>query len=365
VRGGWFIFFAIFCVVGWRPAYGASDGFVSAKAGYVWKFPFDHGNHPGYQTEWWYYTGHLKTGDGQRYGFELAFFRRGLSRQVDNDSSFTARDLYFAHFALSDLSGKKFWYAQKINRPGPGLAGAASGSVSVYNENWRVFHEGPGHRLQAEEAGRAIDLLLQSPFPAVLNGRGGTSVKGAGNASLYYSFPRMSVSGTLSVDGKAQPVTGQAWMDHEFFTGALDEDEAGWDWFGLQFSDGTDLMLYRLRLKKGGVDPASAGTFTDARGKELHLTAADFRAQALESWKSPRTGALYPTRWLIQIPKLQLVFEVGADFPDQELDTTESTQVVYWEGSVSLSGTRAGKPLKGEGYMELTGYNARRAGNQP
>ncbi|HVM31663.1 MAG TPA: lipocalin-like domain-containing protein [bacterium] len=331
-------------------------GFVAAKPGYVWKFPRDHGNHPAYRTEWWYYTGHLRGPEGQRYGFELTFFRQGLARNVDNPSSFTATDLYFAHFAISDLKAKAFWYAQKMDRPGPGLAGAASGGVSVFNEDWRAFHDGPGHRLQAQGQGRSIDLLLQSPFPAVLNGTGGYSVKGPGQASLYYSFPRMSVTGTLSVGGKPFPVTGEAWMDHEFFTDGLSSDEAGWDWFGLRFSDGTDLMLYRLRLKDGGVSPACAGTFTDVRGRATHLTASDIRAQPLESWKSPRTGAVYPTRWLIQVPKLQLTFQVGADFADQELDTAESTRVVYWEGSVGLSGQRAGKPVKGEGYMELTGY---------
>ncbi|MGH7738770.1 MAG: lipocalin-like domain-containing protein [bacterium] len=352
-----FLLLLIFLTV-WigTPAWSAGD-FVPAKPGYAWKFPRDHGSHPDYQTEWWYYTGHLKTPEGKRYGFELTFFRQGLARNVDNTSSFTATDLYFAHFAVSDLGAKTFWYAQKMNRPGPGLAGAAPGGVSVWNEDWRAFHDGPGHRLQAHGDGRSIDLLLQSPFPAVLNGPRGYSVKGPGEASLYYSFPRMSVTGTLGMGGKTFPVKGQAWMDHEFFTDGLNPQATGWDWFGLQFSDGTDLMLYRLRLQNGKVSPYSAGTFTDARGHATHLIAADFQAQALESWKSPHTGAIYPTRWLIQIPKLKLAFEVGADFPDQELNTAQSTRVVYWEGSVRLSGKRGLKPVKGEGYMELTGYD--------
>jgi predicted secreted hydrolase len=345
----------------WAPP---ADGFSLARPGYAWKFPSDHGNHPSYRTEWWYYTGHLKTPDGKRYGFELAFFRQALSRQVDNLSSFTPRDLYFAHFALSDLTAKQFWFAEKLNRPGPGLAGAKSGGVEVWNENWRAFHEAPGHHLIAEEGSHSIDLKLASPFPPTLEAKGGYSVKGAGlgNASLYYSFPLMTVTGNLGINGKTQPVVGQAWMDHEFFSGDLSPEETGWDWFGLQLSDGTELMLYRLRLKAGGLSPVSSGTFIDRAGKAVHLQAADFRAQALESWKSPQTGVVYPTRWLVQIPKLQLSFEVGADFHGQELDTAASTRILYWEGSVSLTGNRGLKPIKGEGYMELTGYDGKGPG---
>jgi predicted secreted hydrolase len=335
----------------------ADRNFTPVRPGYAWKFPYDHGNHPSYRTEWWYYTGHLTTPEGKRFGFELTFFRQGLTRQVDNPSAFTARDLYFAHFALSDISEKKFWFAQKMNRPGPGLAGAKTGGVDVWNEGWRVFHEAPGHHLTAQEGPYSIDLKLASPFAPTLEGKGGFSLKGGSQASHYYSFPLMTVTGNLGIKGKTQAVTGQAWMDHEFFSGDLSPRETGWDWFGLQLSDGTELMLYRLRLVQGGVSQASSGTFIDRAGKALHLQAADFRAQALESWKSPRTGVVYPTRWLIQIPKLQLSFEVGADFPDQELDTAKSTQVLYWEGSVSLAGKRGLTPIKGEGYMELTGYD--------
>ncbi len=355
-----FAFFFLF-LLGFGPLW-AGDGFIPAKPGYAWKFPYDHGNHPSYRTEWWYYTGHLTTAGGKRYGFELTFFRQGLTRQVDNPSTFTARDLYFAHFALSDLGAKKFWFAEKINRPGPGLAGAKSGGVDVWNEDWRAFHEAPGHHLIAQDGGHSIDLKLASPFAPTLEGKGGYSVKGGAQASLYYSFPLMTVTGNLGINGKTQPVTGQAWMDHEFFSGGLSPGETGWDWFGLQFSDGTELMLYRLRLAPGGISPASSGNFIDRTGKALHLQGPDFRAQALESWKSPRTGVVYPTRWLIQIPKLELSFEVGADFPDQELDTSASTQVLYWEGSVSLAGQRGFKKLKGEGYMELTGYDRHSSG---
>jgi predicted secreted hydrolase len=359
-----FVGFVFLWASGVTRAWATQDGFISARPGYAWKFPSDHGNHPSYRTEWWYYTGHLKTSDGKRYGFELAFFRQALSRQVDNPSSFTARDLYFAHFALSDLTAKQFWFAEKLNRPGPGLAGAKLGGVDVWNENWQAFHEAPGHHLIAQDGSHSIDLRLASPFPPTLQGKGGYSVKGPGpgNASLYYSFPLMTVTGNLGINGKIQPVSGQVWMDHEFFSGGLSPEETGWDWFGLQMSDGTELMLYRLRLKAGGLSPASSGTFIDRSGKATHLQAEDFRAQALESWKSPSTGVVYPTRWLVQIPKLQLSFEVGADFPGQELDTAASTRVLYWEGSVSLEGKRALKPVKGEGYMELTGYDGKASG---
>jgi predicted secreted hydrolase len=287
-----FVFFLL--LLGFAPVWAGDGNFTPARPGYAWKFPFDHGNHPSYRTEWWYYTGHLITSEGKRYGFELTFFRQGLSRQVENPSAFTARDIYFAHFALSDLDAKKFWFAQKMNRPGPGLAGAKSGGVDVWNEDWRVFHEAPGHHLIAQDGGHSIDLKLASPFAPTLEGRNGISAKGGSQASLYYSFPLMTVTGNLGINGKTQSVTGKAWMDHEFFSGGLSPEETGWDWFGLQFSDGTELMLYRLRLTQGGVSPASSGTFIDRAGKAIHLQAADFRARFWKVGKVPAQAWFIP-----------------------------------------------------------------------
>lgn len=335
-----------------------------AAPGYHWKFPRDHGSHPDYRTEWWYYVGHLRDGEGKRYGFQLTFFRVGLDPGVDNPSSFTPRDLYFAHFAVSDLSAGKFWYAQKFNRPGPGLAGAATGGLDVFNEDWRAWHEDNGHHLKAEGDGYGLDLEVQSPFPALLQGARGFSRKGTskGNASLYYSFPLLTARGTLRVGGAVRPVEGKAWMDHEFFSGAMDPDETGWSWFGLQLGDATELMLYLMRQKDGSFNPASCGTFVNAMGKATPLKHSDVQARVLEKWKSPVSGAEYPVRWAIRVPKLGLDVEVAADLKDQELDTAASTRVTYWEGSVHVSGRRAARKIGGEGYMELTGCDGKFGG---
>ncbi len=337
----------------------ADEAYTIAKPNYKWNFPLDHGSHPNYKTEWWYYVGHLKDTQGKRYGFELAFFRVGLDRKVDNASAFTPRDLYFSHFAVTDITAKKFWYAEKMNRTGPGLAGASQGRMNLWNENWQIWRDGPGHHLKADSDLYGLDLIVQSPIPAVLEGIKGYSLKGSNkdNASLYYSFPWFIADGRLRVGNELKTVHGKAWMDHEFFTGDMDPNELGWNWFGLQLSDDTELMIYLMRQKDGTFHPASSGTVINKSGKSIHIRAADIRTKVLETWKSPHSGAIYPIHWQIIIPSQRLNLDVKASINEQELDTAKSTQVVYWEGSVDINGTKAGKDIKGDGYMELTGYD--------
>jgi predicted secreted hydrolase len=337
----------------------AADTYTIAKPNYHWQFPTDHGAHPNYKTEWWYYVGHLKDTQGKHYGFELAFFRVGLDRTVDNSSTFTPRDLYFSHFAISDLGAKKFWYAEKMNRSGPGLAGASQGRMNLWNENWQIWRDGPGHHLKADGDTYGLNLIVQSPIPAVLEGIRGYSQKGSAkeNASLYYSFPSFIADGQLRVGSELKTVHGKAWMDHEFFSGEMDPNEVGWDWFGLQLSDNTELMIYLMRQKDGTFHPASAGTFINKLGKNVHLSQAAFQTKVLDTWQSSRTGAVYPIHWQIMVPSQRLLLDVTASISDQELDTAQSTRVVYWEGSVDINGTKSGKDIKGEGYMELTGYD--------
>ncbi len=340
---------------------GAPQGknYPPVKPGYSWKFPRDFGSHPEYQTEWWYYTGHLQTEEGNRFGFELTFFRVGLDPAARNPSSFTAKDLYFAHFAVSDLKNHRFWYAEKMNRPGPGLAGAKVSTLDTWNEDWRVFREGASHHLTAQGEPFGLDLKVQSSIPVILHGIKGYSRKGPspGNTSQYFSLPLLTAQGTLRVGSRDHQAAGKAWMDHEFFSGKIDPEETGWDWFGLQFSDSTELMLYRVRMKDGTIHPVSSGTWVDAKGKAVHLDSKAIQTEVLKTWKSPRTGAVYPIRWKISVPTLHLDFEAAADFPDQELDTNQSTRLVYWEGSVGVKGKRGCELLQGEGYMELTGYD--------
>ncbi len=358
----WFILFLTLAMAPARKSLGGTPfgkSYLPAKPGYAWLFPRDFGSHPDYQTEWWYYTGHLQTEEGNRYGFELTFFRVGLDPAARNTSSFAAKDLYFAHFAVSDLKNRKFWYEEKMNRPGPGLAGAKVSALDTQNEDWRVLREGSSHHLTAQGDSFGLDLKVQSTIPVIFHGIKGYSRKGSspGNVSQYFSLPLLLAQGTLRVGAQEHQVSGKAWMDHEFFSGKMDPDETGWDWFGLQFSDSTELMLYRVRMKDGAIHPASSGTYVDAKGKFIHLDSKEIQTEVLKTWKSSRTGAVYPIQWKIGVPSLHLDFETSADFPDQELDTTQSTRLVYWEGSISVRGKKGSKPLQGEGYMELTGYD--------
>jgi predicted secreted hydrolase len=333
---------------------------AQAKPYYDWHFPTDHGSHPRYQTEWWYYVGHLKDTQGRKYGFQLTFFRVGLDPDTENPSAFTARDLYFTHFAVTDLSAHKFWYAEKMNRSGPGLAGASQKKLHLWNEDWQALREGPGHHLRALADPYGIDLVVQSPFPPVLHGQKGYSRKGPKpeNSSLYYSFPLLFADGQIQLGDEIRKVKGKAWMDHEFFSGEPDPAAAGWNWFGLQLSDNSELMLYLMRQKDGSFSPASSGTWINSAGKSVHLRSGDFFTKILETWKSPHTGTTYPIRWEIKIPSLGMDLEVRALLQDQELNTAQSTRIVYWEGAVQVSGSnKAKKKIEGEGYMELTGYD--------
>ncbi len=357
------IFTSCLCVfvlaLGFSNAY-ANTVYTQAKPNYVWKFPTDHGSHPQYKTEWWYYVGHLKDAQGRKYGFQLTFFRVGLDPDADNPSAFTARDIYFSHFAVTDLSAHKFWYAEKMNRPGPGLAGASRNKLHLWNEDWQAWREGHGHHLKAQADPYGIDLMVRSPIAPVLQGLKGYSRKGSSpeNSSLYYSFPLLFAEGQIQVGEDSRKVRGKAWMDHEFFSGDMDPAAAGWNWFGLQLSDNSELMIYLMRQKDGSFSPASSGTWTNSAGKSVHLKSGDLSTKILETWKSPHTGAVYPIKWEIKIPSLGTRLEVTASLQDQELNTTQSTRIVYWEGAVQVTGTnKAKKKIEGEGYMESTGYD--------
>lgn len=332
----------------------------SAVPGYRFVFPRDHASHPQYRTEWWYYTGHLRTAAGREFGFELTFFRSGLrdlARQ-ENPSAWTAHDLYFAHFALSDLKARKFYYWQRMNRTVLGRAGSRTDRYRVWVGDWSARLQGGAHLLRAATRQAAIRLTLRPRKGPVLNGEGGLSRKGAGRreTSYYYSLTRLQAAGTLRLGGEVFPVTGQAWMDHEFGSGRLAPDQVGWDWFGLQLDDDTEVMIYRIRRRGGGIDPFSSGTRVLADGSYYHLPRGAFSVAVTGHWKSPRSGAVYPSGWILRLPKEGMTLNVRPDFPGQELDTRKTTGVVYWEGSVRVTGVQRGKPVRGEGYVELTGY---------
>jgi len=336
------------------------DGYLLAVPPYRFEFPRDHASHPGYRTEWWYYTGHLGAAD-RTFGFELTFFRVGIDRSRENDPSRWAfHTLHFAHFALTDLEGGRFFFDEKLGRPGLGLAGADSSTLHAWIDDWSVRLDGDGvtHLLRAASGTFGIELALAPQKPPVFHGESGVSRKaeGLGRASHYYSLTRLAGPGTVTLEGRDHPVDGLVWMDHEFGSNQLAEDQEGWDWFSIQLDDGRDLMLYRMRLEDGGTDPHSSGTLIERDGRARHLPREAFTIEAHGEWKSPNTSAVYPAGWTLRVPSADLVLEVTPNVVDQELVTGGTVNVHYWEGSVRASGRSGGRPLAGRGYVELTGY---------
>ena len=339
------------------PAAPAAE-FRLALPGYTFAFPRDHYSHDDFRTEWWYYTGHLRAVGGEEYGYQVTFFRSGVAKAQANPSRWAAKNLYLAHFAISDIPRKSFRYFERVNRAGLGQAGESEKEFHVWIGNWEVTGDGMTQRLRAQQDGFAVDLALVSQKPPIIHGENGISQKGEGrgHASHYYSLTRLTTEGSLTVQGKRFPVSGLSWMDHEFGSTQLNPDQVGWDWFSLQFEDGTELMLYVIRKANGRPDPYSAGTYIEADGRAAGLKQADFTVEALDRWKSPRGKGVYPMKWRLRVPTIDLDVTVMPVFPDQELDTAKSTRLTYWEGAVSADGTMHGRRLGGRGYVEMTGY---------
>jgi len=360
--GGAGLFLLLLLLPLWSAGLFAQDQslYETAKPGYRYQFPRDYFDHPGYQTEWWYYTGNVTASDGHRFGFELTFFRQGTDRDATKKQAWEIQDLYLAHLALSDLDGGKFYHTERLNRRGPGIAGASETQQKVWNGNWQVTWNGENQELQAVDPDFTLQLRLHPEKPPVIQGENGVSQKSAGDghASHYVSLTRIATEGEIKLGGKSYDVSGVSWMDHEFFTTQLDTEQLGWDWLAIQLSDRTELMLYHFRRKDGGVDSYSSGTYIDAQGKATHLRAADFSLDASgESWKSPTTKATYPIGWNIRVPQLAIGLEVKAPLPSQELTGQSRLSPSYWEGAITLSGTRGTQALGGVGYLELTGYD--------
>jgi predicted secreted hydrolase len=323
-------------------------------------FPSDHYSHPDFRTEWWYYTGHLRTESGRRYGYQVTFFRFGVrDRQIKSTGEpplFT--ELYMAHFALSDVENKKFFFRERINRGYGDKAGAATDRYLVWNEDWNVQAEGKHHVIGVQDRTKALRLRLISVKPPVLHGKNGLSQKaeGEGRASYYYSLTRMRTEGEITIAGKTEKVRGSSWMDHEFGSNQLGEDQVGWDWFSIQLENGTELMLYLIRRRDGTPDPYSSGTLVKTDGTSQHIALKDFRIEVLERWKSPNSGADYPTKWKVTIPAEAIELEIVPEFANQELITNRSTRVTYWEGAVRIAGKVSKNTVAGMGYVEMTGY---------
>lgn len=332
-----------------------AEGFERALVPRPFRFPDDHGPHPGFRNEWWYFTGNLADERGRRFGYELTLFRFSLTPEpVDDISEWRSNQVFVGHFAVSDIASEAFHVAERTSRAALGLAGATAVPFRVWLEDWQVAAIDDGSwRLRAASDDVAVDLELRALKPPVANGREGLSVKSAdpGNASYYYSVTRLATRGSLRVTGRAFDVTGLSWLDREWSSSALAADQSGWDWFALQLDDGRELMFYQLRRVGGSVDPASAGTLVDADGRGQALAADDVQVEVTGHWTNP-AGDRYPSGWRIGIPSRRIELRVEPAFEEQEL----ATVVRYWEGAVTVAGRGADGPLTGRGYVELTGY---------
>jgi predicted secreted hydrolase len=335
-----------------------TPAFARALAPRPFRYPADLGPHPDFQTEWWYYTGNLETQDGGHFGFQLTFFRRGLSpTPIDRAGSMATREIYFAHFAITDVSSGQHRAEERFSRPAEDLAGAQSAPYRVWLENWQVRAlNGDGTQLEvkAQSADRSLVLQLDADKPYVANGNDGLSAKGTapGNASYYMSGTRFSSQGSLTIGGERYDVHGLSWFDHEWSTSALDPQAQGWDWFSLQLNDGRDLMVFQIRNQDGSLSPVSSGTLVESDGSVTRLSREQVQIDVSRTWQSSQSGAEYPAAWRISIPSQDIVLEIEPWLPDQEMRLS----VTYWEGAVRISGTSRGVDVSGNGYIEMTGY---------
>ena len=336
---------------------GSTAGYTRATEPRVFRFPEDYGAHEDFRTEWWYFTGNLTTAGGRRFGYQFTLFRNALSPEApERVSDWATRQVFMAHFALTDQQGETFQAFERFSRGAAGLAGVEATPFRAWLDDWEIRggEDPPPFQLRVAEGGTGIELELETAKPVVFNGDQGLSQKGRqpGNASYYYSLTRMPTRGTVTVGYKTFQIQGSSWLDREWSTSVLEEGQIGWDWFALQLSDGTDLMVYQLRRTGGVTDPLSSGTLVKEDGTATSLTSADFSIQSLDSWTSPATDTEYPSAWRVQVPAEEIDLRVTPLLPDQELNLSFR----YWEGAVSVAGTSGSQPVTGRGYVELTGY---------
>ncbi len=332
--------------------------YAVVKPGAVLRFPADHGAHPEFRTEWWYVTGWLRTADGKDLGFQFTVFRTRPPVDQANPSRFAAKQVIFAHAALSDPSIGHLLHDQRIARAGFGLADAAIGNARLVIDDWQLLRAADG-RFHAAVASRAkgsafaLDLTLTPGQAELLQGDAGYSRKGpsAREASHYYSVPHLRVTGSVVRGGVRQAVTGTAWLDREWSSTLLNPAAVGWDWTGLNLDDGSALTLFRVRDAKGAALWAG-GSLRRGDGSRLTFAPGDVRFASARQWRSPRTGALYPVAPVVgaRIDGRWHEWPVTPLFDDQELDSRRGGGPVYWEGAVRVPG--------GRGYLELTGYQS-------
>jgi predicted secreted hydrolase len=334
-RIGFAIFFA-FCI-------------LHSAFAYDFSFPRDHGSHDAYPTEWWYFTGHLTTDDDHRYGFEVTFFRvsSGAPAPSPAVNPWELRNVALAHFAITDVDGKAFRYYEKVNRASKFTANAATDYLDVFNEGWRATTTPDGSwRLVAREKNDSLDLTLHARKPPAVH-------ENPVRVKPYYSLTRLEAGGTIN--GKR--ARGLAWMDHEFGSASLRESQQGWDWYSVQLDNDMELMLYVIRRADGSADATSCGSLITNDGHVIAISRDQMKINAKRKWRSKKSGATYPLEWSVAIPALRIALTLDPLLDDQELVTPTSTRITYWEGAVDVSGSFDGVAVKGDGYVEMTGYD--------
>jgi len=327
---------------------------------HTWVFPRDHGAHPAFKTEWWYFTGNLVDSLERKFGYQLTIFRQGVQfTPAQANSKWAVRDFYFGHLAISDISANRFHMAERVTRGALGEATASSDRMDVVMGPWSI-EQGRDERIQlsAREDDVAVVLSARPMKPLILEGVKGLSRKGAGEgqASYYYSYPRLETTGTIRISDKTYAVTGESWFDHEFSTSMLGKDQVGWDWFCLQLDNHEEIMLYAMRTKSGAMDPVSEGTWVKVDGSTTRLEPGSFTIEKLGTWKSTNSDATYPAGWHIIIPGHKTDLTVTPAMSDQELHLSKMGTLDYWEGSCTIQGKVGTTAVTGVGYTELTGY---------
>lgn len=340
----------------------AAEGFARAVEPRPFSFPADHVSHPAFRNEWWYVTGNLKAATGQHVGYQVTFFRNAISPQPPDKaaSTWATNQVWMAHVALTDVTNRQHYHDQRLARGAAGMAGQADQPFKVWLEDWQITGAQNGDfpwLIQVDTQDFTLDLQLTPQKPAVLQGEQGLSQKSsaAGNASYYYSFTRLQTTGTIRLKSGSAPapslsVSGHSWLDREWSTSVLGDDQAGWDWFSLQLDDGYDLMFYRMRKKSGATDQHSAGKWVAADGQAQALDFQQVELTPRRYWES-EDGREYPVDWEMRIPELDKHWRVEALLDDQLMQTG----ITYWEGAVKVVNIADGS-LLGHGYLEMSGY---------
>jgi predicted secreted hydrolase len=348
---------------------GDVEGYLRADRPIEFEFPHDHGPHPGFRTEWWYYTGNLFSDTGDHFGYQFTIFRSQLVPPDSSDTikppaeSWQTNQLYMGHVAITDMQTGQHIFEERFSRGAAGLAGARAEPYKIWLENWsaelqeeaQVSSDGQmPMNIYADMDGAALELSLEPAKPLVFHGERGYDRKGteAGNASYYLSFTRLNTTGTIQIGNSFSQVNGFSWMDHEWSSSALEERQEGWDWFSIQLNNGYDLMYYQLREEDGSISEFTTGTLVDPDGNTSGFAHGDFYLEVLDEWVSPRTGSRYPVRWRLENPEHDIELELYSLIQNQEMNVS----FTYYEGAIRIEGRMGRDAVEGHGYVEMTGY---------